>query len=205
MRVVLNKRMLHPRDSAQYCGVINEVVTDFIKGIKQLRQASPTEDLVPDISNRFYLFSLEGIASILFEKRLGCLRNEIPAGTEEFINSIAQMFSNSMPVAIFPKWSRNLLPYWGRYIASWDGIFSFSELLKLYTEVPLTQTPKPEVAVPWETTTKLACNSFRHECTFKKKKKRPLTFHWFDNILQNLDRWKCLTFFKTFKTELLTL
>ncbi|MEQ2260495.1 hypothetical protein XENORESO_019443 [Xenotaenia resolanae] len=129
MRVVLNKRMLHPRDSAQYSGVINEVVTDFIKGIKQLRQASPTGDLVPDISNRFYLFSLEGIASILFETRLGCLRNEIPAGTEEFINSIAQMFSNSMPVAIFPKWSRNLLPYWGRYIASWDGIFSFSKIL----------------------------------------------------------------------------
>ncbi|MEQ2182702.1 hypothetical protein GOODEAATRI_024984 [Goodea atripinnis] len=41
-----------------------------------------------------------------------------------------EMFSNSMPVAIFPKWSRNLLPYWGRYIASWDGIFSFRLLSK---------------------------------------------------------------------------
>ncbi|KAM4731328.1 sterol 26-hydroxylase, mitochondrial-like [Anableps anableps] len=129
LRVVLNKRMLHPRDSAQYSGVINKVVTDFMKRIQHLRQASPTGDLVPDISNRFYLFSLEGISSILFETRLGCLEKEIPAGTQEFITSISQMFSNAIPVAIFPKWSRNLLPYWGRYIASWDGIFSFGKTL----------------------------------------------------------------------------
>lgn len=60
LRAVLNKRMLHPRDSAQYAGVINEVVTDFIKRIKHLREASSTGDFVSDVSNKFYLFSLEG-------------------------------------------------------------------------------------------------------------------------------------------------
>ncbi|XP_027878223.1 sterol 26-hydroxylase, mitochondrial-like [Xiphophorus couchianus] len=129
LRAVLNKRMLHPRDSAQYDGVINAVVTDFIKRIKRLRLCSPTGDLVPDIANKFYLFSLEGISSILFEARLGCLSEEIPAGTQEFITSISQMFSNAIYVAIFPKWSRSLLPYWQRYIASWDGIFSFGKTL----------------------------------------------------------------------------
>ncbi|KAM4730871.1 sterol 26-hydroxylase, mitochondrial-like [Anableps anableps] len=129
LRVVLNKQMLHPRDSAQYSGVINEVVTDFMKRIQHLRHCSPTGDLVVDVSNELYLFSLEGIASILFETRLGSLEKEIPAGTQEFINSIAQMFSNSMAVVITPKWSRSLLPFWGRYIAGWDGIFSFAKTL----------------------------------------------------------------------------
>ncbi|XP_038127200.1 sterol 26-hydroxylase, mitochondrial-like [Cyprinodon tularosa] len=129
LRAVLNKRMLHPRDSAQYAGVINEVVTDFIKRIKHLREASSTGDFVSDVSNKFYLFSLEGIASILFDTRLGCLRTEIPAGTQEYIASISQMFSNNLPVAIFPKWSRKLLPYWGRYITSWDNIFAFAKTL----------------------------------------------------------------------------
>ncbi|XP_032424654.1 sterol 26-hydroxylase, mitochondrial-like isoform X2 [Xiphophorus hellerii] len=129
LRAVLNKRMLHPRDSAQYDGVINAVVTDFIKRIQRLRLCSPTGDRVVDISNDLYLFSLEGIASILFETRLGCLEKEIPAGTQEFINSIAQMFSNSMAVVITPKWSRSLLPFWGRYIAGWEGIFSFAKTL----------------------------------------------------------------------------
>uniref|UniRef100_A0A3B3UUM9 Cytochrome P450 family 27 subfamily A member 1 n=1 Tax=Poecilia latipinna TaxID=48699 RepID=A0A3B3UUM9_9TELE len=129
LRAVLNKRMLHPRDSAQYDGVINVVVTDFIERIKHLRRCSPTGDLVPDIANKLYLFSLEGVSSVLFETRLGCLKEEIPAGTQEFITSVNQMFSYSIPVAIFPKWTRSLFPYWRRYIASWDGIFSFGKTL----------------------------------------------------------------------------
>uniref|UniRef100_A0A7N8X970 Cytochrome P450, family 27, subfamily A, polypeptide 1, gene 2 n=1 Tax=Mastacembelus armatus TaxID=205130 RepID=A0A7N8X970_9TELE len=129
LRAMLNKRMLHPKDSAQYGRTINDVVTDFIKRIYYLRQSSLTGELVTDMANEFYRLSLEGIASILFETRLGCLEKEIPAGTQDFINSIAQMFSNSMAVLVTPKWSRNVLPYWGRYIAAWEGIFSFAKKL----------------------------------------------------------------------------
>ncbi|XP_029968579.1 sterol 26-hydroxylase, mitochondrial [Salarias fasciatus] len=129
LRVVLNKRLLHPKDSAQYDGVINEVVTDFIKKIRYLRQCSPTGDVVTDLANEFYLFSLEGIAAILFETRLSCLEKEIPAGTQEFINAIALMFTNSMAAHIMPKWGRSLLPHWDRYIAGWDGIFIFAKEL----------------------------------------------------------------------------
>ncbi|KAM9365231.1 sterol 26-hydroxylase, mitochondrial isoform 2-T2 [Pholidichthys leucotaenia] len=129
LRAVLNKRMLHPKDSAQYTGVLNEVVTDFTKKINHTRQHSPTGDFVTDLANELYLFSLEGIASILFETRLGCLEKEIPAGTQDFINAITQMFSYSIVVMIFPKWSRKLLPYWQRYIAGWEGIFSFAKKL----------------------------------------------------------------------------
>ncbi|CAN9497980.1 unnamed protein product [Ophioblennius macclurei] len=127
LRVVLNKRLLHPKDSAKYDGVINGVVTDFLKKIDRLCQSSPTGDVVTDLANEFYLFSLEGIAAILFETRLGCLKNEIPAGTQEFINAIALMFSNSMVAHILPKWGRSLLPHWERYLAGWGGIFTFAK------------------------------------------------------------------------------
>ncbi|KAK2839491.1 hypothetical protein Q5P01_013231 [Channa striata] len=129
LRAVLNKRMLHPKDSAQYGGIINDVVTDFTRRIYYLRQCSPTGDLVTDVANELYRLSLEGIASILFETRLGCLEKEIPAGTQDFINAISQMFSNSMAVVVTPRWSRNILPYWRRYIAGWEGIFSFAKEL----------------------------------------------------------------------------
>ncbi|XP_071328839.1 sterol 26-hydroxylase, mitochondrial [Trachinotus anak] len=129
LRVVLNKRMLHPKDSVLYGETINEVVTDFTKRIYYLCQCSQTGDLVTNVANELYRFSLEGIASILFETRLGCLEKEIPAGTQDFINSIAQMFSNSISVIIMPQWSRSLLPHWNRYIAGWDGIFSFAKRL----------------------------------------------------------------------------
>ncbi|XP_058469399.1 sterol 26-hydroxylase, mitochondrial-like [Solea solea] len=129
LRSTLNKRMLHPKDSAQYGGTINDVVTDFIKRIYFLRQCSPTGDLVTNMANELHHFSLEGIASILFETRLGCLEEEIPEGTQDFISAIEQMFANSMAVVLTPKWSRSLLPYWKRYIAGWDGIFNFAKEL----------------------------------------------------------------------------
>uniref|UniRef100_A0A665VSL0 Sterol 26-hydroxylase, mitochondrial n=1 Tax=Echeneis naucrates TaxID=173247 RepID=A0A665VSL0_ECHNA len=127
LRQLLNKRMLHLKSSLQYGGTINEVVRDFTKRIQYLCQCSPTGDRVTDVANELYLFSLESIASILFEARLGCLEKDIPAGTQDFINAITQMFKNNPAVFIAPKWSHNLLPYWRRYIAGWDGIFTFAK------------------------------------------------------------------------------
>ncbi|XP_036401365.1 sterol 26-hydroxylase, mitochondrial-like [Megalops cyprinoides] len=129
LRAILNKRMLHPKDSVQYGDVINEVVTDFVKRIYHIRQASSSGDLVTDLSNELYRFALEGISTILFETRIGCLENEIPAETQDFIDSIGRMFSYSMIVVLLPKWTRNLLPFWGQYISGWDGIFRFARKL----------------------------------------------------------------------------
>ncbi|XP_077437176.1 sterol 26-hydroxylase, mitochondrial-like isoform X2 [Vanacampus margaritifer] len=129
LRVALNKRMMHPKDSALYCAILNAVVGDFMARLRYVRRCSPTGDLVMNLSNEFYRFSLEGIATILFETRLGALEKDIPAGTQQFIDSIAKMFSNSLAVVMLPKWSRNLLPYWGRYIDGWEGIFNFAKPL----------------------------------------------------------------------------
>ncbi|KAI7808700.1 sterol 26-hydroxylase, mitochondrial-like [Triplophysa rosa] len=129
LRTVLNKRMLHPKDSVQYGDVINQVVTDFIIRIYYLREVSPTGDLVSDLANEFYRFSLEGISTILFETRIGCLEKEIPSETQDFIDSIARMFTYSMPVVVLPKWTRNYLPFWQRYLNGWEGIFKFAAKL----------------------------------------------------------------------------
>lgn len=129
LRSALNKRMLLPKESVQFGPVIKDVVRDFTARVQVLRESSPTGDLVPDIANELYRFSLEGIASILFETRIGCLEPQIPEGTQEFINSIVQMFSNSPYVIVTPKWSRPLLPYWRRYNAGWEGIFTFAQKL----------------------------------------------------------------------------
>ena len=60
LRTVLNKRMMHPKDSVQYGDVVNEVVSDLIKRIYHLRRISPSGDLVTNLSNELYRFSLEG-------------------------------------------------------------------------------------------------------------------------------------------------
>ncbi|XP_072301407.1 sterol 26-hydroxylase, mitochondrial isoform X3 [Eucyclogobius newberryi] len=129
LRSVLNKKMLLPKESLQFGPVIRDVVRDFTDRVQVLRKSSPSGDLVEDIANELYRFSLEGIASVLFETRIGCLEERIPEGTQEFIDSIVQMFSNSPYVIVLPKWSRPLLPFWRRYHAGWEGIFAFAKVL----------------------------------------------------------------------------
>ncbi|XP_053537059.1 sterol 26-hydroxylase, mitochondrial [Ictalurus punctatus] len=129
LRLVLNKHMLHPKDSVQYENMINEVVTDFIKRVYHLRKMSSTGDLVPNMSNEMYRFTLEGMARILFETRIGCLENEIPAETQNFIDSVNQMKTEIMVLSLLPKWTRNYLPFWQCYISGWDGIFKFARKL----------------------------------------------------------------------------
>ncbi|KAA0715561.1 Sterol 26-hydroxylase, mitochondrial [Triplophysa tibetana] len=139
LRTVLNKRMLHPKDSIQYGDVINEVITDFIKRIYYLREVSPTGDLVSDVANELYRFSLEGISSILFETRIGCLEKEIPPETQDFIDSIARMFTYSMPVMVLPKWTRNYLPFWQRDPAAQVALYEEVNRIIKDDRVPTAQ------------------------------------------------------------------
>ncbi|XP_077584973.1 sterol 26-hydroxylase, mitochondrial [Stigmatopora nigra] len=129
LRKALNQRMMHPKDCAQYGKILNAVVDDFIGRIVFVRQQSPTGDLVLNLAHHFYCFSLESIATILFESRLGALEKDVPSSTLRFIDAISTMFSNSLAVVALPEWSRNFLPYWRRYIAGWDGIFAFAKPL----------------------------------------------------------------------------
>lgn len=37
------------------------------------------------------------------------------------------MFKNSIFATVLPRWSRKVLPFWDRYLDSWDTIFAFGE------------------------------------------------------------------------------
>lgn len=70
-------------------------------------------------------FLLPGISYILFETRIGCLEKQIPAETQNFIHAIGYMLKNSIFATILPKWTRDVLPFWNRYLQGWDTIFAF--------------------------------------------------------------------------------
>ncbi len=91
--------------------------------------------LIPhtNLCNSLLIFSHSGISSILFETRIGCLEKEIPAETQDFINSIAQMSTYNVHVVLLPNWTRNYLPFWQWYINGWEGIFKFGKLVRSNT------------------------------------------------------------------------
>ncbi|KAM8934040.1 sterol 26-hydroxylase, mitochondrial-like [Pelodytes ibericus] len=129
LRTILNKRMLKPTEAMSYSGGINEVVSDFMERLQEKRKESPTGDLVEDVANELYRFAFEGVSYIVFETRIGCLNKETPPETQKFIDSISQMFKNSVYVTYLPVWTRRLLPFWERYMAGWDNIFFYGRQL----------------------------------------------------------------------------
>ncbi|XP_026708780.1 sterol 26-hydroxylase, mitochondrial isoform X2 [Athene cunicularia] len=129
LRQVLNKRLLKPSEAVLYADAIGEVVSDLMVRLRDERSQSPSGVLVGDVANLLYRFALEGISYILFETRIGCLKRQVPAETQHFIDSINLMFKNSIFATVLPRWSRKVLPFWDRYLDSWDTIFAFGKTL----------------------------------------------------------------------------
>ncbi|NWH50142.1 CP27A protein, partial [Fregata magnificens] len=129
LRQVLNKRLLKPSEAVLYADAIGEVVSDLMVRLRDERSRSPSGVLVGDVANLLYRFALEGISYILFETRIGCLKQQVPAETQRFIDSINLMFKNSIFATVLPRWSRKVLPFWDRYLDSWDTIFAFGKTL----------------------------------------------------------------------------
>ncbi|XP_062972843.1 sterol 26-hydroxylase, mitochondrial [Elgaria multicarinata webbii] len=129
LRQVLNKRMLKPSEAVLYADAINEVVSDLMVHLENERKKSPSGVMIQDMASVLYRFALEGISYILFETRIGCLEKQIPAETQHFIDAIGFMLKNSIFVTILPKWTRDVLPYWNRYLQGWDTIFAFGKNL----------------------------------------------------------------------------
>ncbi|XP_066433884.1 sterol 26-hydroxylase, mitochondrial-like [Eleutherodactylus coqui] len=129
LRSLLNQKMLKPKEAKSYAGSINEVISDFMARLEDLRKQSPSGETVNDMANELYRFAFEGVSYIVFETRIGCLEKHIPPETQKFIDSIAQMFKSSVYVTYLPQWTRQFLPFWKSYIDGWDNVFDFGKKL----------------------------------------------------------------------------
>ena len=74
MRSVLSKRMLRPKEVAQYAPGFNAIITDFIHRLRSVREPSGSEkeNEVCELDNELFKWSFESVAEMLFDKRFGC-------------------------------------------------------------------------------------------------------------------------------------
>ncbi|KAL6455926.1 hypothetical protein MHYP_G00357770 [Metynnis hypsauchen] len=129
MRSALNPKMLKLCEAAAYAPVIHDVVTDLLDRLERLRLRSQDKNTVNDLASELYKFGFEGISSILFETRLGCLQEEIPTDTLRFIAAANNMLTLSETVLFFPRWTRKIFPFWKQFIQAWDDLYSVAQLL----------------------------------------------------------------------------
>ncbi|XP_040297227.1 cytochrome P450 27C1 [Bufo bufo] len=132
MRSVLRQKILKPRDVAVYSGGVNEVVHDLIKRIHFLRSQEDDGETVTNVNDLYFKYSMEAVATILYECRLGCLNRHVPKQTLEYIEALELMFSmfkTTMYAGAIPKWLRPFIPKpWEEFCRSWDGLFRFSQI-----------------------------------------------------------------------------
>ncbi|XP_040399726.1 25-hydroxyvitamin D-1 alpha hydroxylase, mitochondrial [Cygnus olor] len=127
LRSLVGRLLLRPRAAEAYAGAVGAVVGDLLQRLQHLRDRHP-QHLVPDVAAEFYKFGLEGISSVLFESRLGCLRQEVPRDTEAFIRSINTMFVMTLLTMAMPKALHRLFPKpWRTFCEAWDFMFAFAK------------------------------------------------------------------------------
>ncbi|XP_040892906.1 cytochrome P450 27C1 [Toxotes jaculatrix] len=130
MRSVLRQLIMRPREVALFSDDVNEVVDDLVKRVCFLRAQEPDGATVLNVNDLFFKYAMEGVAAILYECRLGCLENEIPRDTQDYISALHLMFSSfktTMYAGAIPKWLRPIIPKpWEEFCVSWDGLFKFS-------------------------------------------------------------------------------
>uniref|UniRef100_A0A8C6PZ89 Cytochrome P450, family 27, subfamily B, polypeptide 1 n=1 Tax=Nothobranchius furzeri TaxID=105023 RepID=A0A8C6PZ89_NOTFU len=125
VRSLLGKHMLRPKAVEVYDKTLNSVVTDLIT---KLRLRRNSQGLVTDVASEFYRFGLEGISSVLFDSRIGCLDAVVPKETERFIQSINTMFVMTLLTMVMPSWMHQLFPKpWNTFCQCWDYMFDFAK------------------------------------------------------------------------------
>ncbi|XP_023285592.1 sterol 26-hydroxylase, mitochondrial-like [Seriola lalandi dorsalis] len=129
IRSALNPKMLKLREVSAFASTIHRVVGDLLRRVELLRSRSQDQATVPDLASELYRFGFEGISSILFETRLGCLQEEIPPDTLRFIAAVNNMLTLSDMVVLFPRWSRSVLPFWKRFVQAWDDLYDVAQTL----------------------------------------------------------------------------
>uniref|UniRef100_A0AAZ3S6Q6 Uncharacterized protein n=1 Tax=Oncorhynchus tshawytscha TaxID=74940 RepID=A0AAZ3S6Q6_ONCTS len=133
MRSILRQLIMRPKDVAQFSDDVNAVVEDLVKRVDTLRSQQSDGLTVLNINDLFSNTQWKvGMAAILYEDRLGCLENEIPQKSQDYIAALHLMFSSfkmTMYAGAIPKWLRTVVPRpWQEFCSSWDGLFSFSQI-----------------------------------------------------------------------------
>ena len=69
------------------------------------------------------------VGSILFDRRLGCLEEPVPALVQEFIEAIEVMLASSLHIIIGETLHYKLSSqFWRKHQQAWDKIFEIGEI-----------------------------------------------------------------------------
>ena len=131
-RSVLSKKMLRPKQVADYASGFNEIITDFIHRLRTVREPIDSQNAneVSGLDNELFKWSFESVAELLFDKRFGCLEPEVNKEAEIFIKAIGEFLYNAIGVAFLPNWFYKIYEteQFKKFFDSFDTMYEYAEV-----------------------------------------------------------------------------
>lgn len=133
--------MLQPRTAKLYVGAVQEASEAFLKRIKKIRNE---KDETPDhFLNEIHKWSLESIARVALDVRLGCLDDDAPLETQQLIDAVNIFFKNVGVLELkVPFWKLFNTPTWQKYVNALDTIV---EITSKHTNAALAKVKSNEI------------------------------------------------------------
>ncbi|XP_068083426.1 probable cytochrome P450 301a1, mitochondrial isoform X2 [Anabrus simplex] len=120
-RSKVNQPMMQPRSAKMYVTPINDVAEDFINRIRDFRD---NKNEVPrDFINELYKWSLESIATVTLDTRLGCLSPDMKPDSEpqKMIEAVHVTLRGIYELDLRPSlWKYISTPMWRKYVKALD-------------------------------------------------------------------------------------
>nr|XP_031846911.1 probable cytochrome P450 301a1, mitochondrial [Nomia melanderi] len=113
--------MLQPRTARMYISSIEEASLAFLQRIAAIRDEHG--EVPDDFLNEVHKWSLESIARVALDVRLGCLDENANAETQELIDAVCTFFVNVGVLELkIPFWKLFNTPTWLQYVNALDTI-----------------------------------------------------------------------------------
>ena len=131
-RSVLSKKMLRPKQVADYASGFNEIITDFIQRLRTVREPIDSEKAneVCGLDNELFKWSFESVAEMLFDKRFGCLEPQVNKEAQIFIKAVGDFLYNAMAVGFLPVWFYKIYEteQFKKFCDSFDIMHEYTEM-----------------------------------------------------------------------------
>ncbi|XP_074037564.1 cytochrome P450 301B1 [Leptinotarsa decemlineata] len=120
-RSKVNQIMLQPRVAKMYVSSISSTAQEFVDRIDKLRNSD--EEVPDDFLNEIHKWSLESIAKVALDVRLGCLDDNSHPDTQKLIDAVNTFFINVPVLELkIPFWKIFPTPTFAKYIEALDTI-----------------------------------------------------------------------------------
>ncbi|XP_070562951.1 1,25-dihydroxyvitamin D(3) 24-hydroxylase, mitochondrial-like [Ptychodera flava] len=130
-RAALSKRMMRPREVASYTDAVNDVITDLTKKVIRARDGHKTDNIVPDIENILFTWSLDSACAVILNKKLNLLDDKPHPEAQAFIKAVHDMFDSTMWMFLIPTQVHKKFNswVWKKHVKAWDTIYATAKTL----------------------------------------------------------------------------